>query len=49
MGGFYRNWREGGQDKAAALRNAMDETRQARSAWAHTRYWGAFTLVGDWR
>jgi tetratricopeptide (TPR) repeat protein len=49
MGGFYRNWRERGQDKAAALRNAMDETRQARSAWAHTRYWGAFTLVGDWR
>ena len=49
MSGFYRHWREGGQDKAAALRSAMDETRLARLEWAHTHYWGAFTLVGDWR
>ncbi len=34
---------------AAALRGAMDDTRQARPEWAHTHYWGAFTLVGDWR
>jgi tetratricopeptide (TPR) repeat protein len=49
MTGFYRRWREEGQDKAVALRDAMDATRQARPAWAHTYYWGAFTLVGDWR
>ncbi len=49
MTGFYRRWRAGGQDKATALWAAMDETRRARPEWAHTRYWGAFTLVGDWR
>ncbi len=49
MTGFYRRWRAGGQDKATALRAAMDETRRAHPEWAHTRYWGAFTLVGDWR
>ena len=49
MAGFYRGWREQGLDKATALRDAMDATRSARPAWAHTYYWGAFTLVGDWR
>jgi len=49
MAGFYRGWREQGLDKATALREAMEATRSARPAWAHTYYWGAFTLVGDWR
>ena len=49
MTGFYHRWRKEGQDKATALRDAMDATRQARPEWAHTYYWGAFTLVGDWR
>ena len=49
MTGFYRGWREKGLDKATALRDAMDATRRARSEWTHTYYWGAFTLVGDWR
>ena len=49
MAGFYRGWREQGLDKATALRDAMDATRRARPEWAHTYYWGAFTLVGDWR
>jgi len=45
---FYRQW-TAGQDKATALRNAMAVTRVALPAWAHTYYWGAFALVGDWR
>jgi CHAT domain-containing protein len=49
MTGFYRGWRQQGLDKATALREAMEATRIARPAWAHTYYWGAFTLVGDWR
>ncbi len=47
MGCFYHHWRTDGQDKAAALRAAMDETRRARPERARTRYGGAFTLVGD--
>lgn len=47
--GFYREWTTRGLDKASALRNAMSATRVALPAWAHTYYWGAFTLVGDWR
>ncbi len=46
---FYEQWQEAGQDKATALREAMVATRSARPAWAHTYYWGAFTLVGDWQ
>ena len=49
MAGFYRGWRGRGLDKATALREAMEATRNDRPAWAHTYYWGAFTLVGDWR
>jgi len=49
MAGFYRGWREQRLDKATALREAMEATRRARPEWAHTYYWGAFTLVGDWR
>jgi len=49
MAGFYQGWRKQGLDKATALREAMEATRNARPAWAHTYYWGAFTLVGDWR
>jgi CHAT domain-containing protein len=49
MAGFYRRWRADGLDKATALRDAMDATRRDRPEWAHTYYWGAFTLVGDWR
>jgi hypothetical protein len=49
MTGFYHRWRKEGQGKATALRDAMDATRQARPGWAHTYYWGAFTLMGDWR
>jgi CHAT domain-containing protein len=46
--GFYRHW-VAGEDKATALRKAMDGTRLTSTNWAHTYYWGAFTLVGDWR
>jgi CHAT domain-containing protein len=47
--GFYRHWIGGGMDKAAALRKATAATRLASPEWEHTYYWGAFTLVGDWR
>ena len=49
MTSFYLRWREEEQDKATALRGAMEATRRARSEWEHTYYWGAFNLVGDWR
>ncbi len=49
MTGFYREWKAGQTDKATALKKAMAATRTALPAWAHTYYWGAFTLVGDWR
>ena len=48
MTGFYREWMAG-KDKASALMKAMAATRTALPAWAHSYYWGAFTLVGDWR
>jgi tetratricopeptide (TPR) repeat protein len=48
MTGFYREWLGGQLDKATALTKSMAATRVALPAWAHTYYWGAFTLVGDW-
>ncbi len=49
MTGFYRRWAAEKKDKATALREAMLTTRDAKPEWKHTYYWGAFTLVGDWR
>ena len=46
MTGFYEAY-TGGVDKAEALASAMTIVR-ARPAWQHTRYWGAFTLMGHW-
>lgn len=43
---FYDAWLEKGEDKAGALNQAMVETQKR---WSHIYYWGAFTLVGDWR
>ncbi len=43
---FYDAWLKESADKAEALRRAIAETRRR---WPHTYYWGAFTLVGDWR
>jgi tetratricopeptide (TPR) repeat protein len=48
MSRFYQGWGKG-LDKAVALQSAMEEVRQASTDWAHTYYWGAFVLVGDWR
>ena len=49
MTAFYRGWREEGKDRATALREAMLATRAAKPEWTPTYYWGAFTLIGDWR
>jgi len=49
MTAFYRGWWEEGRDKATALREAMQATRDAKPERQPTYYWGAFTLVGDWR
>ncbi len=45
MGGFYRLWRTGGTDAAAALRAAQEAVR-AEPRWAHPRYWAAWQLWG---
>lgn len=49
ISGFYREWMGRQTDKATALKKAMAATRAAQRDWAHAFYWGAFTLVGDWR
>lgn len=49
MSHFYDAWQGQGHDKAIALQSAMAATRQARLEWNPTYYWGAFSLVGDWR
>ena len=46
MTAFYQA-RQNGADKAEALRTAMDFVR-SQPRWAHTYYWGAFVLMGDW-
>jgi len=46
MSHFYEGWRGMGLDKPTTLWQAMSATR-SRPEWAHTYYWGGFTLVGN--
>ena len=43
---FYHHWLEG-KNKAAALRAAQLELRDARTEWSHPYYWAGYRLIGD--
>ena len=45
---FYRHWLSGG-GRAAALRQALQDLREARPAWRHPYYWAGYHLLGDER
>jgi len=45
MTAFYRNWREAGLDKPAALRQAKQQV-SANDEWQLPRYWAPFVLYG---
>jgi CHAT domain-containing protein len=47
MDNFYNFWL-GGNDKAEALRKAMDRVSEDEK-WNNMFYWGGFNLIGDWR
>lgn len=46
MTAFYRNWREQGMDKAAALQAAQAEVAN-QSQWHSPFFWAGFVLHGD--
>ncbi|MBN2082534.1 CHAT domain-containing protein [bacterium] len=45
MAAFYRNWREAGLSKSAALRQAKQQI-SAEADWRLPRYWAPFVLYG---
>jgi CHAT domain-containing protein len=43
---FYDHWLQG-ESKAAALRAAQLELRDARPAWRHPYYWSFYRIIGE--
>jgi CHAT domain-containing protein/Tfp pilus assembly protein PilF len=45
---FYKRWKENGQSKVEALRDAQLQLMKD-SKYTHPYYWAPFILVGDWK